>query len=208
MCLIANNVELLCKYATTDHIDTFLKWLVDFGQLDEEEETQTQNNNNNNNNARVEMLLKTSFYELRPIRDRLFHVMTHMLSTSVEHMFTNTASKTWLQDLKGTSVSKCCTKENASTNFFNLKVPATKSTTQQQHVAQARNVLQLVLGLPLGYLQDDIDMTKFASLVFKLDILYHTLHSKHSIHLKTTRGTLKNIYMYKIKDFQVEDLSG
>ena len=50
MCLIANNVELLCKYATTDHIDTFLKWLVDFGQLDEEEETQRQNNNNNNNN--------------------------------------------------------------------------------------------------------------------------------------------------------------
>ena len=196
MCLIANNVELLCKYATTDHIDTFLKWLVDFGQLDEEEETQRQNNNNNkNNNARVEMLLKTSFYELRPIRDRLFHVMTHMLSTSVEHMFTNTASKTWLQDLKGTSVSKCCTKENASTNFFNLKVPVTKSTTQQQHVAQARNVLQLVLGLPLGYLQDDIDMTKFASLVFKLDILYHTLHSKHSIHLKTTRGTLKK-YIY------------
>ena len=193
MHLVASNVELLCKYATANHLDLFLKWLVDFSSIQKECSTfKRRKKQNDVDRPRLEMLMKTSFYELRPIRKRVFHVLTDMLQTSVHSIFSNaTTSKgkllysstlstsNWLD-----SVSRPGKKE--SIPYFDLNVPALDLVTTTMLVAteQAESVLQLFLGLPPGYVNNDLNLDIFVRTVMELDILCH-----HTMHNSTTTSS-------------------
>ena len=253
MNLVASNIQLLCKYASDEHLDAFLRWLIDFNCLEKEmkeERREEMTNGTGEGRQRVRMLLKTSFYELRPIRARMFDVLTSTLRNSLLHAFFN--AKTSKGDLLYDNRKKTTTKmtkktkkkrkrsrqdneeeegeEEASSSsssswlsttltsttthptfaafveargendentglqkFLQLSVPDLKP--MRHHLEQAQNVIQLVLGLPAGYLQDDINLESFVSLVLELDVLCSCSSDLNSVqsYLGTTRHALARL---------------
>jgi len=258
MNLVASNIQLLCKYASDERLDAFLRWLIDFNCLEKEmkeERREEMTNGTGEGRQRVRMLLKTSFYELRPIRERMFGVLTSTLRNSLLHAFINakTSKGDLLYDNKKKTTTKMTKKtkkkrkrsrqdndeeegeqeeeEEASSSssssswlfttlvsttthptfaafvdargendentglqkFLQLSVPDLKP--MRHHLEQAQNVIQLVLGLPAGYLQDDINLESFVSLVLELDVLCSCSSDLNSVqsYLGTTRHALARL---------------
>ena len=206
MQLIATNLELLCKYASSEHIDLFLRWLVDFTAFSNESQCSAMaaSSFSTTSAPRIQLLLKPSFYELRPIRDRLFAVLTHMLDTSLRAAFSTATFKdgtvlyaggdnntSWVKDLSAGSVVRKLFKKNKTfsmSKYFGLTVP--NESLQHPQLNTAQNIIQLVLGLPRGYIQHDVDCTKFLQLVLEFDVL--SLSALHDDSLSSTTSAAQS----------------